>query len=183
MLLGCGPTPELDRIRLRLGAEDFGFDTPNTRGPSAVIADELRPVVAGVESIPIFEAREVAAGTNPLEIAVVFPESAAELPVSSFILSAITLDEANVGKIERWRELVGTNWVRLEDGWTLSRDDSSGAVLRLVANALEGRALLRLSAVRPPPRVLPPEPRLPRGSGKLLGAGLRTPGHGVCGAG
>ncbi len=183
MLLCCGPTPQPDRVRLRLDAEYFGFDTNETRGPSAVIGDELRPVVAGVESIPIFEAREVAAGANALELAVVLPDDAVDLPDSSFIVSALQLEDTNVGMVERMQELAGTNWIRLDDSWTLDRDASGGGVLHVAAGALEGRALLQLSVVHTPPRTLQSRTfEVAAGATLELGYGLLDPEYGVPGS-
>lgn len=79
MLLGCVPARQpasTESVRLRLGAEGVDFDTAGSRGPSAAIGDEIRPVVAGVESILIFDPREVVSGANALELTVVVPDGA-----------------------------------------------------------------------------------------------------------
>jgi len=166
------------QVQLRLDSRDFGFPRTGPRGPSAVIADEIRPVIAGVETIPLLEAREVDAAAFPIEIPLTIPERVSETSGSFLVASALPLDTQEKVNAERLRELTATAWIQLDKGWRIIRDESGGDVLRLdEVEELDGRALVRLSALLPPPRALESRSfRTPADAALHLGYGLTGTG-------
>jgi arylsulfatase A-like enzyme len=183
----CGPHPEpqLQRTVLRLDASDFGVTGGGARGPLAVIGEELRPVVAGPHRIAVIDSLEITAGDDNLRLPIALPKEAAELSDASFSLEHLSLSEGSQEMRTRLRELVGTEWVRVDDGWTLSRKpgDAGSAVLEIDSGVLTGRTLIRLEAFCAPPRIL--ESRyfdLPARARIEFGYGLVEPGNAAPGA-